>query len=204
MDFPARGQEIIDALYAQHVALATGSDDEQRLLTRLIAEQLAFELGPRWGVKAASPTRPQGSSEIAFNGPPLYIWRWSDGDGHVTGLAGSPLHPPLLMPLDQTVNQFFIAVDPIDHLRVSDTRPPPRSDPPPDPPPATVDLTPILARLDRLEQLIQPIADEWTALQQDVRTLDGRIDQRYVYVGPWGVKLVSVPESQVPKAVVPK
>jgi hypothetical protein len=194
-DFPQRGQEIIDALYAQNVALATGDLDQQRLLTRLIAEQISFELGPRWGIKAASPTRPPGPSELAFNAPPLYIYRWSDGDGHVTGLPGSPLHPPLLMPLDQSRGQVFIPVDPVDHLRVSDTRPPPRSDPPAPP----VDLAPLLARIAVLEQTVNALASQMPVVADDAHEALHRRYPRYVAKvkipkTPWTITIVSYPE----------
>ena len=137
MEFPPRAGEIIDAFYHRHRGLAEGSADQQRVLTRWIGEQLAFELGPQWGCKASSPTNPQGLSTIAFNGPPLSVWRWSDGDGSVTGIIGAPLHPPLLMPLDQTVGQHFIACEPIDHLGISAMPEP--SAPWPTPTPVPVD-----------------------------------------------------------------
>jgi hypothetical protein len=189
-DFPQRGQEIIDALYAQNTPLATGTPDQQRLLTRLIGEQMAFEFGPRWGIKAAATDRPVGPSEIAFNAPPLFIWRWSDGDGRVTGLAGSPLHPPLLEPLDQTVGQVFISCDPVDHLKVSEATPAPR----PAPPPAVdVDLVAILARLDTLERIVTGLATQLPLVAGEAHEALHRPYPRYVGTfGPF--TLVSRPE----------
>jgi hypothetical protein len=186
-DFPAAGRQIIQALYNAHRDLAAGTTEQQQLLTRLIAEQFAFEFGPQWGCKAAGPGRPQGPSELAFNAPPLYIWRWSDGDGHVTRVPGAPLPDPLLEPLDQTAGQVFLPVDAIDHLQVSDTRPPLR------PLPAPMDLEPILARLDRLEQRVATLSDHVVSVD---RIADEALHRPFPrYVGTWGpFTLVSKPE----------
>jgi hypothetical protein len=192
-DFPQRGQEIIDALYAQNTPLATGTLDQQRLLTRLIGEQMAFEFGPRWGIKAAATDRPIGPSEIAFNAPPLFIWRWSDGDGHVTGLAGSPLHPPLLEPLDQTAGQVFIRCDPIDHLNVSTTTPSPRPAPSPAPVTDIDHLMAIVARLNALETRVAMLSDHVVSVD---RIADEALHRPYPrYVAKWfGITIVSKPE----------
>ncbi len=190
-DFPARGRSIIQNLYEANRALAAGSENQQRLLTRLIAEQMAFELGPAWGCKAASPTRPQGPSELAYLEPPLWIWRWSDGDGHITGTMGAPLPTPLLMPLEQSAGQTFLSVDPIDHLQVSATRPPNRpSEPPPAP---AVDLMPILDRLAALEQTVTALAAQMPVVAAEAHAGAHRPLPRYVATF-WGIKLISVPE----------
>jgi hypothetical protein len=189
-DFPARGRQIIQALYDANRGLAAGTTEQQQLLTRLMAEQFAFEFGPQWGCKAAGPSRPQGPSELALNAPPLYIWRWSDGDGHVTKVPGAPLPEPLLEPLDQTAEQLFLPVDPVDHLGVSDTRPPARPDPPP---PPSLDLVPILARLDRLEQRIAMLSDHVVSVDRIADEALHRPLPRYVgKFGPF--TLVSKPE----------
>jgi len=202
MDFPERGRQIIRALYEANPGLASGTPDQQRLLTRLIGEQFAFEFGPRWGCKAATKDRPQGPSELAYQGPPLQIWRWSDGDGHITGVPGAPLPEPLLQPAEQSAGQYFILTDPVDHLHVSDQRPPAR---PPDPPAPPVDLTPILARLDTLEKFVASLMDQWPALHGDVELLLSRMDQRYVTIDmPFRIKVVSLPELVVQRAEAQK
>lgn len=191
-DFPARGTEIARALYALNPRLTTGSDDQQRLFVKTVAEQMAYELGPAYGVKSAGVGRPQGPSQIAFAGGTEFGgWRIIDNDGSQSGMKGGIIPQPIwqLFP-----NQLFLAVDPVDHLKVSDTRPPPRSDPPAPP----VDLAPLLARIDALERLVQPLADQWTALQHDVAVLLSRIDQRYVTIDlPFRFKAVSLPETVV-------
>jgi hypothetical protein len=194
MEFPARAQAIVQALWAAHQDLANGTADQQRALTRMIAEQLAFELDPLWGCKKAGPTNPQGSSTLAYNDPAqLYIWRWSDGDGSVTRNPGSPLPRALLMPLDQSVGQIFIPVTPTDHLGLGPSPPAP-SAPAPGP---SGDYARVLERLNNLEQRLLPIADEWEMTQRDIGDLRTDVEvlrgRRYVAnVGPF--RIVSVPE----------
>ncbi len=53
MRFPERAQQIADAIYRRNIDLANGSDDTRRILMRVMAEQLHFELGPAYGVKSA-------------------------------------------------------------------------------------------------------------------------------------------------------
>jgi hypothetical protein len=170
-----------------------------------MAEQIAFELGPRWGVKSAGPGRPQGPSELAYDAPPLYIWRWSDGDGHVTGIIGVPLPEALLEPLDQTAGQVFLKVDPIDHLgALADT-------PPQGPPPAALDLKSLLDGLDdvrgrvehleSISQALQVVANEFQFMKQQVAKLADDVERfrhrRYVWRTKYGIKIVSIPEEDV-------
>jgi len=206
MEFPDRARTIVNTLWSQHRELAAGDAEAQRELTRMIAEQIAFDLGPRWGVKAAGPGRPQGPSELAYDAPPLYIWRWSDGDGHVTGIIGAPLPDPLLEPLDQTAGQVFLKVDPIDHLgALADTRPQ-------GPPPAALDLKSLLDGLDdvrgRIEHL-ESISQARLVIDQDLQLLKAQLQQaitdvaqlrhrRYVAT-KYGITIVSIPEEDVPK-----
>lgn len=188
MEWPDGGSDIVDALYRQHRDLAEGSPDDQRVLTRMIGEQFAFAFGPHWGVKSADPSRPQGPSEIAFNGPPLLIWRWSDGDGHVTGVKGAPLPTPLLQPLDQSVGQHFIGVDAIDHLHraVPDF---PTPIPPPVPPNGEYAI--ILERLGHLEAAVTKLTEGVPALATQLR----KIEQRPwpAYRGSYGIALAPDP-----------
>jgi len=176
-EFPARGRQIIQALYEANRGLAAGTTEQQQLLTRLIAEQVAFEFGPQWGCKAAGPGRPQGPSELAFNAPPLFIWRWSDGDGHVTHVPGAPLPDPLLEPLDQTAGQLFIPVDPVDHLKVSDTRPPPRPDPVPEPTASTSPTEVLAALLVARDVLLKDSAYQTQRILDEIHAFRRRVDE---------------------------
>lgn len=159
MEFPPRAQAIVDALWAMNTPLATGDLNQQRLLTRLMAEQICFELGPLWGCKASTPTNPQGPSNIAFNAATgLVGFRWSDGDGSVTHIPGAPLHPPVFLDL---AGQHFIPVEPIDHLRtVPEPAPTPPAAPsaPTDPMAILASLARVDARLAALEARLSAVA----------------------------------------------
>jgi len=181
-DFPARGVQIATALLAQQPNALPGDDDSSRVFIKRVAEQMAYELGPAFGLKSAGPGRPQGPSQIAYTGDAQFGgWRVIDGG---TRILENP-------PWQAFPGQLFLPVDPVDHLRVRDQQPPPRSDPPPTP----VDLSPILARLDTLEKLVATLTDQWPALHGDVELLLSRMDQRYVTINmPWGIKIVSRPE----------
>jgi hypothetical protein len=193
MDIPPRIIAIAQALLAQNPGLTTGSDDQSRLFVKLVAQQAAFELGPQFGLKAASANRPQGPSQIARQAPDgsLGGWRIVDGDGSASGTKGGIVPNP---PFQDFSGQLFISVDPIDHLKVSDQQPP-RPDPGSG---VSADVARLEQRIDGLERLLRPIADQWSALQDDVTRLDARIDQRYV-ASKFGIVIVSYPESRVPK-----
>src|ERR1044072_4184455 len=152
MDCPPRLIAIAQAFLTQNPALTTGTDDQSRLFLRLVAEQAAFELGPAYGLKSAGDRRPPGPSPVASPGDTQFGgWRIIDADASVTGQRGGIIPNP---PWQTFPGQLFLSVDPVDHLRVSDTRAPPRADAPP----APVDLRPILARLGMLGGTVSALA----------------------------------------------
>jgi hypothetical protein len=120
MQFPARGQQIVEAFYALHTDLAQGSDDDRRELTLMIAEQIRFELGAMWGTKSAGPGRPPSKDSIAFltGDDRMLGWDWQNGVTREPWPAGE---------MTDITGQMFIAVAPVD--RLGGTMPPP--DPPP-------------------------------------------------------------------------
>lgn len=139
--YPDRVQTIINTLAAQHPDLRTGDDDARRRLTRLVAEQTAFELGPNWGTKRADPARPLSADVIATRDP-FVGW-----DFQVAGAVIAQFPESVTL-----AGQVFVPVDPVDHLGVA----PPGAPPSPagDPPPAD----PILARLEAIEAAIVTLA----------------------------------------------
>jgi hypothetical protein len=116
MAFPVlspRAIEIIQALWQQQTSLATGSDDERRMLTQIMAEQFRYEFGTRWGTKKSLPTHPASKDVIAFRGiGSLYGWDWQNGTTRrpqvQAGQEGMDIS-----------SQIFIQVSPINHLQVS-------------------------------------------------------------------------------------
>ena len=109
VDLPPRVKEIIRLMYERHRDLAHGDDDARRTLTRMIAEQIAYEFGPRWGTKAQSPSHPPSKDAIAFQTPDgqLFAWDWQNG----------ATREPFDEPIRHTITgQHFIAVTPKNHL----------------------------------------------------------------------------------------
>src|SRR5690242_8250325 len=77
--FPARGVQIIDALY--NPALANGTDDQRRQLTRTFIEQLVYESpADGWTWKSADPGRPPSKDSISrLVSNHLCNWDWQSG-----------------------------------------------------------------------------------------------------------------------------
>jgi len=188
MECPPRLIAIAQTLLAQNPGLTTGTDDQSRLFLRLVAEQAAFELGPAYGLKSAGPGRPQGPSQIAYTGETQFGgWRILDADASVTGHRGGIIPNP---PWQVFPGQLFLAADPVDHLKISETRPPAR---PLDPPTPPVDLAPILARLAQLETTVNRLASELPVVASEADEALHRKLPRYVCkYGPFTI--VSVPE----------
>ncbi len=177
---PPRVLEIVRALYAAYVTLANGSDDDRRALTRMIAEQVRFELGPGWGCKATTATSPQAQSRIAFVGPEgLVAWRWQDNDGSVTGVPNSPLPNP---PMEALPLQHFIEVDPINHLAPA-PGPAPAPGAPPTPAPA-----PAPSVDDEIERLIT-IGEHLVGAIEELTGTVTALDQRLTELQQRGVRL---------------
>lgn len=105
--------DIIQALYERNIPLANGGEDDRRKLTRMIAEQICLEFGPKWGVKSTTPNHPQSKDTIVEqndNGS-LNIWDWQNGTTRKPQLRAG--QPP-----DHVEFHHFIEVSPVNHLQV--------------------------------------------------------------------------------------
>jgi hypothetical protein len=183
MEWSPRASAIAATLWARHPDLAHASDlsvdgdDGRRALMRIIAEQLAFEFGTSYGVKSASPTRPQGPSQIAWRvtADTLGGWRIVGADGQ----DGPTVISLVARPIWQVwPGQTFIPVEPVDHLgvRAVPDLPPITVSMPPERPPAVpseaVDPSAILAALARVDASL-------TALEGRLADLDAREPPTY-------------------------
>lgn len=156
-EFPSRAQDLVVTLYQSHQELARGDDDQRRSLTKLMAEQIRYELGPEWGTKSAGVGRPQSKDSIArlTNGR-LYGCDWQNGGSREPfGTIGCPEIP----------GQIFIPVDPINHLAA-----PPVVVLPPVPP-ATDLSAQILAELRAHEAAEKTARDDAAAFRESVRNV---------------------------------
>jgi len=119
-EFPSRAQDIVVTLYQQHKDLAAGDDDQRRSLTKLMAEQIRFELGPEWGTKSAGtgPPAVEGFDRAADERAPVSA---------ATGRTAASREPFGTIGCPEIPGQIFIPVDPVNHL----TQAPPVVAPPP-------------------------------------------------------------------------
>jgi hypothetical protein len=154
VDLPPRVKEIIRLMYERHRDLAHGDDDARRTLTRMIAEQIAYEFGPRWGTKAQSPSHPPSKDAIAFQTPDgqLFAWDWQNG----------ATREPFDEPVRHTITgQHFIAVTPKNHLGA----PPPTPTPP-------ADLQALVAAVQALSEEVRRVRETLDALQAQAAKVD--------------------------------
>lgn len=119
-----RQAEIIESLYGLHLDMARGTDDQRRELTKMMAQQFAFEYGREYGIKSADPTRPPSKDAIAiqFLGR-LYSWDWQNGTTREPQVRVG-------QEAEDITGQNFIPVEPFNYLGDNgDTNNPPDNPP---------------------------------------------------------------------------
>jgi hypothetical protein len=165
--FPARVQVIVETLYERNLKLAESPhDDDRRILARMIAEQVRFELGDEWGWKSnhgvgVSPSKDAIAQRI---GPlrlnerqPLHIWDLFNGDSR----------KPYTFPLSKVSEQFFIPVEPVNHLAVVKFPEPKEPKAPSVPNVGSIVLN--------LGPIIEPLLAEIDALKTRVAVLENKV-----------------------------
>jgi hypothetical protein len=163
---PGMAVNVIHALYGEHVDLAHGDDDRRRQLTRMISEQLRYDLGPGWGTKSADLYRPPSKDAIAyFDGFALWGWDWQNGTTREPQVVAG-------QEAAEISGQHFIAVEPINHLG---TVPNPGTPPPT---PGMCDCAAELAQMragiaDLLQRAHDAEALPQDALERAQHALDG-------------------------------
>jgi hypothetical protein len=163
MKLPDRVLQIVRELYARHKTLAEGPDDQRRLLTRMVAEQVRLELGPAWGHKSADPTRPPSKDAIAKReGSTLLAWDLFDGT------TREPFSDPDSIDI---TGQHFIDVSP-GHNYLGVIPPPldddddPDDEPEPDPHP----------ELAKIQQELSALHGEFNVMRNTLSLLLTRIE----------------------------
>jgi hypothetical protein len=114
MLLPKEALRACDELYERNPTLAHGDDNQRRRLTRMIAEQIAFVLGDRWGCKKRAGLGDdwQSKDAIAFleDDGTVSVWDWQSGATRrrVVNEGDPPTYPRLpqdeatFMPVLQT------------------------------------------------------------------------------------------------------
>lgn len=162
---PPRLVDVARALHAANPHLVSRDDDLRRALTKKIAEQMAFEFGLEWGQKTQHsnlqfPSKDCVAKVQRLDGHQIVrgvCWDWQDG---------TTLQPVEHPHSNDIAGQFFLPVDPVNHLGGA-----PGPVPPQPPPPA--DLLGIEAALERLEHTLSDLAgavDRVEAKVDGVRT----------------------------------
>lgn len=174
MNLPARAAAIIQQLWLLNVDLSNGDDDQRRALSKKIGEQVAFELGPQWGLKARWEGAPQSKDALAYNPTAtrgmavIDVWDWQNGaTRQVQVSAGSP-------PTYPAITAWFTVVTPVNHLGT------PTPDLPPPPPVVTPVLDHVLTEIDQRLLLIETsqsaiIHAITEMLDQQARGVTGRV-----------------------------
>jgi hypothetical protein len=118
MRFPQEAVRACDELYERNKPLAhSDSDDDRRQLTRLIAEQVAFALGDRWGCKKRTGLGDEWRSKDAIayreDDGTASVWDWQSGATRrrVVGAGDEPTYPHLSLQ-----EAAFIPVAATNHL----------------------------------------------------------------------------------------
>jgi len=188
---PERVQAITEALYERNLNLAhSTNDDDRRILARMIAEQTRFELGEEWGWKSnhgvtVSPAKDAIAKRI---GPlrlnerqPLLMW----------DLFNGTTRKPNQFPLSETehIEQFFIPVEPVNHLGVTPQLPPKEDLPPVGKPPVPGNLPNSSSIVLDLGPVLAPLKAEIAALKLRIEAANERIEE-----------LENAPSVQAPEA----
>jgi hypothetical protein len=118
MLFPQQAVRACDELYARNTQLAhSDNDNDRRKLTRMIVEQIAFELGAGWGCKKRAGVSDdfQSKDAIAFreDDGTVSVWDWQNGTTRkrCVNEGESPTYPHL-----SPQEAAFMPVDAVNHL----------------------------------------------------------------------------------------
>ncbi len=129
---------IVVELHARNLKLAHGSDNDRRVLQKMICQTVCARKGSRFGWKSnhliagdddnakdALAELPEGDTVKPNQRQPLYIWDLFNG----TTRAPNPL--PLMSGPEHESAQYFVPVEPLDHLAGVVPAPDPVNPPPP-------------------------------------------------------------------------
>lgn len=160
--FPARGVEIINALYK---GVNPQDDGARRIAIVRVCEQMRFDLGALWSNKVRTGldpkffTSPDSIAWSAGDDQPVSVWDVQRSDGFILVHEGKAADHPNI-PRDEADTVDCTATN---HMGSSGPVDPPPVDPPPTEPP--VDLGPVWAAIELLQSLVTQLAQRITALE---------------------------------------
>jgi hypothetical protein len=148
---------IVVALYTRHKELARGTDDQRRVLQKMICETVRAHYGPTYGWKSNHGIDIANSTDALAELPAGVVFKRNERQEiHVWDLFDGTSREPFPPHMSEVVHQFFVPVEPIDHLSgTTPEKPKPNEPSPPDDhdvPPTSPDvIADILRRLAALE-----------------------------------------------------
>lgn len=179
--FPPQGVRIIDALAAQHADLAWGDDTQRRALVKMIGEQMAFELGPRWGNKKRTGLGDEYRSKDSIgyfeDDGTCSVWDWQDGGTRTRKISEGDAPTYSHLPAKEAT---CMAVEPRNHLGAAPSPgpvAPTPSTPAPQPIP-TLDLSGLSYRLDSLTAQIERMYADYVARDNRISSQIAGLDQK--------------------------
>ena len=160
MKLPARGVEIVDALYRVNPQ----DDAARRIAIQQVGEQMAHELGMRWGNKKraglSDSFRSPDSLAYLEDDQTVSVWDVQAASGQILVHADKPPDHPRLSPDEAT----FMPCEPVDHLGV---------EPDPVPAPGPIDPTPGTPDLRELRMMLTDALVSLEELKATVGVLSG-------------------------------
>lgn len=177
--FPALGYAIVGKLQAKFPGAVTGTAQQRRDFMFALAQQCAFSISPKIGVKRAAPDRDRSKNALGFQGDPLVGWVLFTEAGALIPAAK----------LEPMTGQVFEAVTPVDVLGLGAVTPPVVTPPVVKPPVVTPPSDGTLAaRLSELELVVRDLRNRPAGVTLDqllkvdqfyaakVRDLEARLD----------------------------
>ena len=161
--------KAIRARYMQQYPVPQGQpgeafEEQARQWSIRFAEQVAFELGPMWGMKRADPNRPISKDTLSYNvDDTIRIWDLLTGTG-----------------TEDIVGQVFVTVEARNHLGVVTSIPPSLPPlPPADLGPVMAELSNIRASIDTLSGRVESIDRVYQAQVENFAALDRDAESRH-------------------------
>lgn len=181
--FPAKAMEAVNALYA---GVNPQDDDARKVAIKRTCEQLAADLGPRWGGKkrAGLPDDYRSPDSLAFSEEDgsVSVWDIQASSGAILVHAGKAPDYPRLPPSEAA----FMPCEPRNHMGA----PGPGTSPPSPGTPPVVVLPPSLPPLDlshlATKEDIAGLKQDIAAVKEDTAAVRSGMNKAWKLIGKYG------------------
>lgn len=117
MQLSQKHVDIVETLYGMNMELAKGSEEQRRELTKKIDEQICFDFGKRWGMKARAGGNVNNASKDSIgyleDDGTVSVWDWQNGTTREPQIHAGKNPDYSHLP---TSEAKFIEVDAVNHL----------------------------------------------------------------------------------------